>query len=91
MATPLKDKRIELRLTSAQKDAIETAAAIEGRSITDFSMDALTAKADEVIRRDRELRVEAAAFDEFAALLDQPANSVDGLRELLTRKPIFID
>ncbi|MBY0688436.1 DUF1778 domain-containing protein [Microbacterium marinilacus] len=91
MTSGLKDKRIELRLTSEQKTAIETAAAIQGRSLTDFSTDTLTNRAEEVIRRDRELQVDAARFDEFMKILDRPASSVDGLRELLSRKSVFVD
>lgn len=89
--SPLKDKRIELRATGAQKDAIEAAAAIEGRSVTDFSLAVLTERAEEIIQRDHELRVSAEAFDRFAEALDRPAQSVAGLRELLARPTIFRD
>jgi uncharacterized protein (DUF1778 family) len=91
MSSPLKDSRIELRVTGAQKAAIEEAAAIEGRTVTDFSTSVLTAEAEAVIRRERELRVEGEAFDRFRALLDQPATSVEGLRELLSRPSVFVD
>lgn len=91
MATPLKDKRIEVRVTSAQKDAIAAAAAIEGRSITDFTTAAATERAADVISRERNVRVDAAAFTAFEAILERPAQSVDGLRELLNRPSIFLD
>lgn len=91
MTTPLKNARIEVRVTAAQKETIETAAAIEGRTVTDFSTDALTERAEEVIQRDRQLRVDAEHFDAFLAILDRPARSVEGLRELMTRKPVFVD
>src|SRR5689334_15737853 len=76
MTAPLKDSRIELRLTGAQKAVIETAAAIEGRTVTDFSTSVLTSEAEAVIRRERELRVEAEVFDRFQDLLEEPATSV---------------
>jgi len=38
MVTPTKNERLELRLTSDQKQNIEQAAAISGRSVTDFSV-----------------------------------------------------
>lgn len=91
MSSPLKDSRIELRLTGGQKAAIETAAAIEGRTLTDFSTSVLTTEAEAVIRRERELRVEVEAFERFQALLDEPAASIDGLRELLARPSVFVD
>ncbi|WP_341947234.1 DUF1778 domain-containing protein [Microbacterium sp. LWH11-1.2] len=91
MASPLKDRRIELRVTSAQKAAIEEAAALQGRSVTDFSAETLVARADEVIQRDRQLRVDAIRFDAFLEVLDRPAQSLDGLRSLLTRGSVFVD
>lgn len=91
MSAPLKDRRIELRVTSAQKSAIEEAAALQGRSVTDFSAEALTQRAEEVIQRDRQLRVDAIRFDAFLEVLDRPARSVHGLRELLTRESVFVD
>ena len=91
MASPLKDRRIELRVTSAQKAAIEEAAALQGRSVTDFSAETLVARADEVIQRHRQLRVDAIRFDAFLEVLDRPAQSLDGLRSLLTRGSVFVD
>lgn len=91
MTTPLKNARIEFRVTAAQKAAIETAAAIEGRSVTDFSADALTERAEQVIQRDRNVRIQAEVFDAFVAVMERPARNVEGLRELMTRKPVFVD
>lgn len=91
MVSPLKDKRIEVRVTSAQKDAIAAAAAIEGRSVTDFTTAAATERAADVISRERNIRVDAAAFEQFEAILERPARSVDGLRNLLNHPSIFVD
>lgn len=91
MSTPLKSARIELRVTAAQKAIIENAAAISGRTVTDFSADALLQRAEEVIHEDRRLRVDAEAFDAFLTVMDRPARSLEGLRELLERKPVFTD
>lgn len=88
---PTKDKRIEVRITSTQRDLIERAAVIQGRTVSDFTADTLTERAEEVIRRDRELRVEDEAFDAFSAALDAPAQTIDGLAELFRRPSIFVD
>lgn len=82
---------MEFRVTSTQKQAIEAAAAIEGRSVTDFSANVLVEYAHEVIQRDRQLRIDASRFDAFAALMDRPPRTVDGLRELMSRKTVFVD
>ncbi len=91
MTIPLKDKRIELRLTAAQKDVIETAAALEGRTVTDFSTEILTEHAEEVIQRDRQVRVDAEHFQAFLDIMERPAATIDGLKDLLTRTPVFRD
>jgi uncharacterized protein (DUF1778 family) len=89
--TMIKDKRLELRLAGSQKALIEKAAALSGRSVSDFSSDVLTERAEEVIRHERELRVDAEAFDAFNAILDRPARSIDALADLLQRPSIFVD
>ena len=78
-------------MTLAQKHAIETAAAYEGRSLTDFTTSVITERAAEVIHRERQLRVDAESFAAFNELFDRPAQTIDGLRDLLSRKSVFID
>ena len=91
MSTPLKQKRIELRVTAAQKQTIEAAAAIEGRTVTDFSISVLAERAEQVIQRDRQVRVEAIQHDAFLVVMDRPAQDVEGLRELFSRETVFVD
>jgi len=88
---PLKNARLEFRVTAEQKEAIEEAAAIEGRTVTDFSASALYERAQEVIERERRLRVDAVRFDAFIEVMERPARSVTGLRELLSRESVFVD
>ncbi len=90
MPTP-KTERLDLRLTAEQKDTIVTAAAITGRSVSDFSTQVLTERAQEAILRERQVRVDAEAFGRFTEILDRPARVNEGLTELLSRKPRFID
>ena len=40
---------------------------------------------------DRTMGVDAAAFEQFEAILERPARSIDGLRDLLNRPTIFVD
>lgn len=91
MSSPTKDERIEIRVTAGQKASIRAAAAIEGRTVTDFSVSALTEYAAAVVQRDRELRVDAESLEVFFQTLDRPARSLRGLQELLTRDAIFVD
>jgi uncharacterized protein (DUF1778 family) len=89
MAT--KSDRIELRVTSEQKSEIERAAALSGRSVTDFSVTVLIREAEEVIRVERELRMSKKSWDAFNAILDRPAKPVSGLADLLGRTSVFTE
>lgn len=87
----VKDKRLELRVSGEQKELIEQAAALEGRSVTDFSTQVLTEHAHEVIRRNHQLTMDAEAFDAFLAVLDEPARPIPGLVDLFRRPSVFRD
>ncbi|WP_147430143.1 DUF1778 domain-containing protein [Frondihabitans australicus] len=91
MPATTKSDRLDLRLTTAQKREIEQAAAISGRSVSDFSVTALVEKAEDTIRREREIAMSRRSFEAFSALLDRPAKSVDKLAGLLARPSIFVE
>ena len=91
MATTMKSDRLELRLTSDQKSEIERAAALSGRSVTDFSVSVLVREAEEVIRFERELHLSKKSWDAFNEILDRPAKPLAGLADLLKRPSVFSD
>lgn len=91
MVAPRKSDRLDLRLTPEQKHEIEAAAAISGRSITDFSVSVLVEHAEDTIRREREIAMSDKSFAAFSAVLDRPARSVAGLADLLARPTVFVD
>ncbi|PPL14980.1 type II toxin-antitoxin system TacA family antitoxin [Microterricola pindariensis] len=91
MGITMKSERLELRLTPEQKKEIEQAAAISGRSVTDFSIPLLVDEAAEIIRQERELKMSSAAWDAFNLILDEPAKPLAGLAELLRRPSVFSD
>lgn len=70
-----KSERLDLRLTPEQEDAIVTAAALSGRSVSDFSTQVLTDSAQDAVARDRQLRVDTEAFEQFAEILERPAEA----------------
>ena len=86
-----KSDRIELRLTREQKSEIEQAAAISGRSVTDFSVPLLVKEAEQIIRVERDLRMSKKSWDAFNEILDRPAKPVSGLADLLKRPSVFED
>lgn len=89
--TPTKSDRLELRLTPEQKSEIEQAAALSGRSVTDFSVPLLVKEAEEVIRIERDLRMSRESWDAFNEILERPAQTVSGLADLLRRPTVFED
>ena len=86
-----KSDRIALRLTREQKTEIEQAAAISGRSVTDFSVPLLVKEAEQVIRVERDLHMSKKSWDAFNDILDRPAKPVSGLADLLKRPSVFED
>ncbi len=80
--SPLKSARLEFRVTADQK---------EGRTVTDFSASVLVERAQEVIERERRLRVDAVRFDAFIEVMERPPRTVEGLRELMRRDSVFVD
>jgi len=38
-----------------------------------------------------QFRVDAVHFDAFIEVMDRPARTVDGLRDLLSRESVFVD
>ena len=89
--SPTKSDRLELRLTRDQKSEIEQAAALSGRSVTDFSVALLVREAEHVIRVERDLRMSKESWDAFNEILDQPAKPISGLADLLSRPTVFED
>lgn len=86
-----KSDRIELRLTREQKTEIEQAAAISGRSVTDFSVPLLVKEAEQIIRVERDLQMSKRSWEAFNEILDRPAKPVSGLADLLKRPSVFED
>jgi uncharacterized protein (DUF1778 family) len=91
MGNNSKSDRLDLRLTKRHKQEIEQAAALCGRSVTDFSVSVLVSEATQIIQRERELAVSLEAWEAFNHILDRPARPIDKLANLLTRPTVFED
>jgi uncharacterized protein (DUF1778 family) len=71
-----------------QQDAlIRQAADLENTTVTAFVLDSVTARAEQVVRRHRDLVLANEDFDRFIAELDKPAASVPELAALFERHP----
>ncbi len=87
--TAMKEQRLAVRVTARQKQTIERAAAVLGRNVTEFSVQALIERAEEVLTDQRLFAVSQEAWDEFMARLDEPARPLAELVALLQRPSVF--
>jgi uncharacterized protein (DUF1778 family) len=89
--TPLKNARIEIRVTEEQKRTIERAANLEGRTLTDFVSSLTVAQAEEIVEREHVLRLPDEAYDAFVELLNRPPKFNAGLAHLFRKPPVWQD
>jgi len=84
-ATRRKDARLAMRLTPDQDALIRDAAATTGQSLTEFVTTASVTRAEETLANRRVFRLDDAAWAEFAAILDRPAERIPELAKLLNK------
>lgn len=74
ISTSKKDARIDLRMTSEQKEEVELAASLSGISLSQWSLENLLASAREVIARSGHTVMSPEDYDAFSEALDRPMN-----------------
>jgi uncharacterized protein (DUF1778 family) len=78
-----KEARLAMRLTPNQDALIRDAAAVTGQSLTEFVTTAAVIRAEDTLADRRAFRLDDAAWTEFAAILDRPAERIPELATLL--------
>jgi uncharacterized protein (DUF1778 family) len=89
MAAPLKSDRIAVRVSEEQGAVIRQAAEVEGSTVTDFTVRATVAHAKDVLADRRAFALDDAAWTEFLAILDRPAQHKPRLAKLFAEDSIF--
>jgi uncharacterized protein (DUF1778 family) len=84
-----KEHPISMRLPQADIAIIDRAAALRGRSRTDFVREAAVNAAEDALMESRLIRMSRAGFADFAAILSRPADPVPELVELLKRPALW--
>lgn len=84
-ARSTKDQAINLRVSKRQRDLIDQAAHVLGRSRSDFILESACREAEDVLLDQTFFRVDEAGWDWFQALLDDPPPPSEQLRALLNR------
>lgn len=79
-------KAVNLRVREDTRALIDKAASIQGRSRTDFMIEASRRAAEEAILDQQVIMVSRESYDHFLAVLDRPPESNEKLRKLLRTK-----
>lgn len=87
--TPRENKRdavINVRLSTKLRDLIDSAAAVVGKTRTDFILESARKHAVDVLLDQRLFSLETAQYEEFLRVLDEPAKPNARLKQLLASK-----
>lgn len=80
---------INLRALPEQRDLIDHAANLLGKSRSDFMLEASCERAQSVVMDQVHFSLNADKFQQFIELLDAPPESNAGLERLLALKPAW--
>jgi uncharacterized protein (DUF1778 family) len=91
MSTPstIRDVTINIRAQQAQRDLIDQAAEIQGKSRSEFMLESAYQKAQDVLLDRCFFGLDEAKFAEFTALLDAPPVGNPQLQTLLNTPPLW--
>ena len=83
-----RDININIRVKRTQRDLIDQAAELLGKSRSDFMLETACREAEDVLLDQCFFTLDAEAFEKFQALLDKPPSKNQKLRKLMaTRAP----
>lgn len=80
---------INLRIEAQTRQLIDEAAAVLGKTRTEFMIDSARARAIDVLLDQRLFALDAARYDAFVHALDNPPAPGPKLRALLRRRPAW--
>jgi uncharacterized protein (DUF1778 family) len=84
--TATRDRAINIRASRRQRDLIDRAALVLGKSRSDFMLETACREAEDVLLDRTFFRLDRDAFARFTSLLDNPPPPPDELRALLLSK-----
>jgi uncharacterized protein (DUF1778 family) len=85
-SSQLRTENINLRVSRNQKALIDRAAEAQGRSRSDFMLEAACREAESVLLDQCYFQLDDDAFQRFTAMLDAPPAENPGLTRLLNTK-----
>jgi uncharacterized protein (DUF1778 family) len=90
MPTPSpRTEKLDLRLTPAAKQTLQTAAAAARRSVSDFVLESALARAEEALADRQHFGLDAEHWAAFQAALEAPPRSLPHVARLLEEPSVF--
>ncbi len=86
-----KDKRLEIRTTSADRELFARAAEATGTDVTGFANEHLRIAAQRILADRTEFLLDEQQWEAWQELLDRPARDLPGLRRLMERPSPWAD
>jgi uncharacterized protein (DUF1778 family) len=83
-------EKLDLRLSPDAKRALQAAAAVAHRSVSEFVLESALTRADEALADRRTFGLNPAQWKAFNAALDTPPRPLPRLQRLLN-EPVFFD
>ena len=87
--TTTRSEKLDLRLTPADKQILQSAATATRRSVSDFVLESALARAEEALTDRRHFGLSAENWAAFMAALDAPARRHARLDRLLAEPSVF--
>jgi uncharacterized protein (DUF1778 family) len=80
-------EKLDLRLSRVAKDKLRQAAAISGRSLSEFVLESAIARAEDTLPDRSQFLLNDSDWAAFSAALDAPVKSMPGMAALLRAQP----
>lgn len=81
--------RIDLRLYPEAKEALQTAASLRHKSVSEFILDSALGAADEVLADRHQFGLDAEQWEAFQVALDAPPQTLPRIEKLMQEPGIF--
>jgi uncharacterized protein (DUF1778 family) len=85
-AATTRDQAINIRASRQQRELIDQAAQVLGKSRSEFMLETICRRAEDVLIDRTFFQLDDDAFSRFSAMLDAPAAPSNELRDLLRRE-----
>jgi uncharacterized protein (DUF1778 family) len=82
-------EKLDLRLTPEAKLALQAAAAVSRRSVSEFVLESALSKADEALSDRRAFSLNSAQWKAFITALDAPPRPLPRLERLIKERGFF--